>query len=663
MYLYTLMLITIKNWIKILRILSVLATLIICVLIFEEIEFDDSLENWVPEHSTLIEDYKSFLEEFQTDASIIISIVEDPSSNQRVFLNNLDSLVEKLKKLEHVLNVGVWPPPFLSYEKKPVDSIHSYYLTYLPPSHLNPNRPELVQQITELLQVTGLEFHIAGTGVIYKAINDMTRTATKHSLIIGIALLIVLMVLIIRNARIILKTIFIAIGSISFLFILAWYMNIKFNTIMATLPILILFYSTSTSVHIYNHHGDLGKILKPAVLSVLTTCASFSPFLLDSSRLLRDFGIAAITGLLGGIFWTIVFYYPRIDPPEKEMPITRYLDCVPRYWNKHLLFYAVIFSLALIPGIVRIRSEIDVFKVLPSSNKAVKDYKFIENNVGPIMPVEYQVNIRATEKKTLQLWIDDVVELDEVGASISYLSFPSWLNIEHLGFVSGNGEIGRIVFYVRELTTKEGKDLVFKIGQLADDLFSGEQEIPRPTGYASLYVSVSDHLATSFRNSLLMAFSFVFLILFIYLRNIRLFLAAIFPNLVPILMLLGIMGWFRIPLDMVTFPTGCLVLGIIVDDTIHMLYWYRKFENVYTAFAEGGPGIIVTSIIFIAGFSVFLFSDANPVKLFGVLTITTMIAALYGDIIILPLILQSKRLFSKKQNKQNSNEIPSNHKI
>ena len=111
------------------------------------------------------------------------------------------------------------------------------------------------------------------------------------------------------------------------------------------------------------------------------------------------------------------------------------------------------------------------------------------------------------------------------------------------------------------------------------------------------------------------------------------------PNLLPILAILGVMGWFHIPLDMVTFPMGCLALGLIVDDTVHYLYWYRKSRDVQFAYEKAGPGTVITSLIYILGFSVFLFAAANPVRYFGILAITALITALFGDIVILPIIL------------------------
>ena len=168
-----------KSWIKILIALFLLLTLSVTGLILHRLTFDDSLQNWVPPNSEIINDYKTFLNEFNTDALIILSIVDKKDKGRDSFSVTLDSLVKQITRLEHVVTCGKWPPPFLRYKTSPKQNNHSFYITFLPPSHLNPNRPELVQNLRDILQKAGVEYHIAGTGVIHKAINDMTRQGFK----------------------------------------------------------------------------------------------------------------------------------------------------------------------------------------------------------------------------------------------------------------------------------------------------------------------------------------------------------------------------------------------------------------------------------------------------------------------------------------------------
>ncbi len=100
------------------------------------------------------------------------------------------------------------------------------------------------------------------------------------------------------------------------------------------------------------------------------------------------------------------------------------------------------------------------------------------------------------------------------------------------------------------------------------------------------------------------------------------------------------MGWLDINLDMVTVSIGCLLLSIIVDDTIHFLFWFKKTRNVQAAFKEAAPGILLTSIILGCGFVIYFISPAPPLQYFGFLSVTVLFTALYGDLIILPYMLE-----------------------
>jgi predicted RND superfamily exporter protein len=618
-----------------LLILSIAAT----IFFIPRLIFDDSLQSWVPPESQIINDYKTFLAEFKTDALMIVSIVNSKGADEDAFSNAVDSITKQIAGFQHVKSVGSWPPPFLKHKTKSPNNIHSFFISFLPPSHLNPNRPELVQDLTEFLDSANVEYHLAGTGVIHKAINDFTSHASRRYLLIGIALLIILLVVYLRDFQIILKTVGISLGSVSLVLLAAYLLGIQFNMIMSILPCLILFYSTSISIHILNHRGDIRKVLWPTVIAVLTTCAGFSAFLLDPAPLLRDFGLLAIVGLVGGLFWALILFYPDHGSLRADLPFKNKIHFIEKLWNSSSLFVGIILFAFLIPGVFRIKSEINILSTLPGGHRTVQDYLFIEKNVGPYVPVEYCVDISQTNSQDLSNWIEAVYSLDKVGAVMSYLAIPVWMDQRNFGYVSEDGRTGRVVFFVPVISTTEGMQLVHQIENLAKEYFPDSRVIPKPTGYVSLYVSVANHLAKSFRQSLLLAFVFVFLLILIYLRNLKLFLASVLPNLFPVIAILGVMGWFHIPLDMITVPMGCMALGIIVDDTVHFLYWYRKTDSVHLALKNAGPGSVITSLIYILGFSVFLFSEANPVRYFGILSITTMATALFGDIVILPVIL------------------------
>lgn len=636
-----------KSKISILRSILLVLFLVSMAFIIPNLTIDDSIQNWLPRDLNLINDYKNFLENFKSDAIIIISIVDSSEKSSKPISMVIDKLIQEISNLPHVTNVMNWPPPFLRSKTKPAQNIHSFFLTFRPPSHMNPNRPELIDEVTKILETAGVEYHIAGTGVIHKAINEETKQASRKFLGIGLFILLLFLILILRNIQIVLKTIGISLGGVAVVLLTAYLLKIEFNMAIAILPILIMFYSTSVSVHIFNHGGAFKKILWPTLTAVLTTCAGFSVFLLEPIPLLRDFGLLAISGLVGGFLWAAIFYFPRTSQHQIQFPYRERIHKMQNLWNIKSLALGIVLLAVFIPGALKIKSEININSTLPSDNQSLMDYFFIEKNVGLYMPIEYLVNIGQVVSQDVRLWIEDVYQLENVGGVMSYMQIPRFLDPQSLGYVSKDGQVGRVTFFIPMMSTTEGLKLVNQIEDKATNHFSYSAAIPKPTGYSSLYVVVADSLSRSFRKSLILAFIFVFFIIFIYLRSFKLFFASIFPNLFPIVAMMGVMGWSRIPLDMVTVPIGCLALGTIVDNSIHLLYWYRKTGDVQKAFSHAGPGIIVTSVILILGFSVFLFAQAPPARNFGILSIAAMFMALFGDAVLLPTILQ----WSKRQKK------------
>lgn len=630
--------------IKNLQLLLLFVVLLAAVFVAPKITVDDSLQDWVPADEPIVKDYEDFLNAFHSDALLIISIVDSAHSTPVVAPATIDTVMAHISRLPHVRTVLRWPPPFLRLKTKPGKHIKAFFVSYLPPSLINPNRPLLIQQITDILDASGLTYHLAGTGVIHKAMNEETRRSTRRFLIIGLTALFVLLFAITRNIQTVLKTISISLGGVAFVFLFAYLFHIKFNMIMSILVILILFYSSSISVHILNHRGNFKIVFWPTVTAVLTTCAGFSTFLFESAPVLRHFGFLAIISLLGGFFWAIILYWPDTSATPSHLPLQKTIFRFEKFWSPVMVLLGIALIVIFLPFALRVRSEINPNSLLPERNRAIQDYHFTEENVSPYVPIEYRVDLRRVNPGKLNEWIKAVYQLDKVGAVMSYLAIPIWLNPQKLGYISRDGRSGRVTFFVPVMSTTEGLALVNQIDQLAREKSLSPESVSPPTGFVALYVSVAHHLAKSFAQTLLLAFLLVFLIMFIFLRRFKLFLAAIFPNLLPVIAVLGMMGLLHLPLDMVTLPIGCLSLGIIVDDTIHFLYWFKKTSDLHTTLKEAGPGMVVTSLIHILGFAVFLLSGAPPVRYFGILTITAMATALFGDIVMLPVILQFSRV-------------------
>lgn len=165
-----------------------------------------------------------------------------------------------------------------------------------------------------------------------------------------------------------------------------------------------------------------------------------------------------------------------------------------------------------------------------------------------------------------------------------------------------------------------------------------------------MVVLYNNMLQSLFRSQILtigVVFIAVMLMFALLFRNLYLASLAILPNLFAAAIVLGLMGWLRIPLDMMTITIAAIVIGIAVDDTIHYIHRFSEEFNRdgdYLAAARRshntiGRAMYYTTVTITMGFSILAFSNFVPTIYFGLLTGFSMIAALIADMTLLPSLL------------------------
>jgi hypothetical protein len=114
-------------------------------------------------------------------------------------------------------------------------------------------------------------------------------------------------------------------------------------------------------------------------------------------------------------------------------------------------------------------------------------------------------------------------------------------------------------------------------------------------------------------------------------------------------MVVGFMGWLGIPLDIASVMIASVALGIIVDDTIHFLYHFRRqYQSnsdlelaIQATYAVAGVPLVLTTLVFVGGFLVLTPSLFQPTRTFGLLSAFTIAAAFAADLLLLPALLAS----------------------
>ncbi len=164
------------------------------------------------------------------------------------------------------------------------------------------------------------------------------------------------------------------------------------------------------------------------------------------------------------------------------------------------------------------------------------------------------------------------------------------------------------------------------------------------TGVMTLFGRIIHSAIYSATQSYLIAFAVITLMMIFMVGSVRLGLAAMLPNLAPIIITMGLMGWLGLPLDMFTMLIGSIAIGIAVDDTIHFIYNFRRY------FAQSGDGVtavrqtlhtagramMTTTVVLSLGFFIFMFASMNNLFNFGMLTGIALILALLSDFLLAP---------------------------
>ena len=167
------------------------------------------------------------------------------------------------------------------------------------------------------------------------------------------------------------------------------------------------------------------------------------------------------------------------------------------------------------------------------------------------------------------------------------------------------------------------------------------------TGVIPLVYKTQRELLKSLRESILWATVLISIVMMCVLQSVPAGLISMIPNVFPIVMVFGTLGWLGIKIDIGIMMCASVALGVAVDDTVHFLTWFRRGmkegrnrkEATILAYDRCGKAMFQTTMVAGVGLSVFALSSFTPTQQFGYLMVTMLSAALLGDLLVLPAIL------------------------
>ncbi|SDG61532.1 efflux RND transporter permease subunit [Winogradskyella thalassocola] len=472
--------------------------------------------------------------------------------------------------------------------------------------------------------------------------------------------------------------------------------------------------------HEVKSHGNKVRSLQRVITKVgnatlmtnVTTASGFATFMLTESTLLKEFGIVASLSILA-IFTLCLLIIP-IMYTFLPYPKERHLEHLNKRWigafvnwmesmvkNKKITIYitTLILIVASIIGIHQIKISGSLIEDMPQNTEFFKDIRFFESEFNGIMPLEIMIDTKrkkgvmklATLKRMDELedLIQDIPELSRPISVVSlvkyskqayyngnpkYYQLPtsqensfilsyaknSSTNVNMLNnFVDSTGQYARITTFMKDIGTDKMERIQEDLQVKINKLFPKERYNVIITGKALVFQKGTKYLVKNLAISLTLAIVLIALFMAYLFRSFRMIIVSLIPNLLPLVITAGIMGYLGVPIKPSTILVFSIAFGISVDDTIHFLAKYRQElqannwkirKSVYAALRETGVSMIYTSIVLFFGFSVFTISSFGGTVALGALVSITLLFAMLSNLLLLPsLLLSLERNIANKE--------------
>jgi predicted RND superfamily exporter protein len=226
-------------------------------------------------------------------------------------------------------------------------------------------------------------------------------------------------------------------------------------------------------------------------------------------------------------------------------------------------------------------------------------------------------------------------------------------------YVDSTGQFARITTFMRDENGDNMPKIEAEIRKKANRLFPPDRYHVTITGKALVFQKGTAYLLDNLLSSLVFAFFLTSLLVAFMFRSFKMVLVSIIPNLLPLLLTAGIMGFLDIPLKPSTILVFGIAFGLSVDDTIRFLAQYREElkknnwkirKSVYATFNDAGLSMFYTSIVLFFGFSVFMLSSFGGTIALGGLISLTLLFGMLSNLMLLPaLVLTLNKTLANEQ--------------
>ena len=568
---------------------------------------------------------------------------------------------------------------------------------------------QAVREVRDELVQDDREVYLAGSAVIDEAFFRYSQRDTAVYAPVMAVVLILMLGLMFRSVAGVALPLAVCglsiVWALGFLLWMGWVTNI----ISTMLPPMLVAVGVADSVHLLQQlrlRARLGeppdvalrnafvRVFRPCLLTSLTTAAGMVALSAAHLSGIREFGLAAAVGVLGAFFLTLVGLPLALSvmPPRLlgglggagDRPTPGVLVAVASFATRRPKLVVVSAAVAVgvaIAGIAQLEVGASMTSYFWDEDPVFVDGLTIDAGFGGSLPGE--ILIEAIDGDLLEpdalAAMEACAEYMEAQEATGPALSPADLLREArrvlrndppgetalpesraeaaqvLMLVEGDAELNRFLTVDRTAARVEIALEMARYEVLVDNLpaiEAGLAEVAegrvtaRVTGLARLLGAMEQYLVDSQVRTFSLAFVLVLGCIAVFFRSWRAGVLSAVPNLFPLVLVLGLMGWTGIKLDLTTIMIAPLLLGLVVDDTVHVLERVLEARSegasVPSAFSssvqEVGHAVLITSLILTAGFLCPVLGSFKPNFYFGVLTCTAILLALIGDLVVFPAV-------------------------
>jgi predicted RND superfamily exporter protein len=498
---------------------------------------------------------------------------------------------------------------------------------------------------------------------------------------------------------------------LTFLMVLAsqTLMGYKLNNFTANIPVFIMAIGIADAIHLYSIwlmqrregssnydavYHSLQKNIMPVFLTSVTTTVGFSTLAISNIVPVSTLGIAtgsgAILAFIISIVWmpAILFLLKkphRVQKKQSQLTPTSqvshgYGAFILKY-NKTIVVTVTLLSLLIGAGLSNIRVDSNTIKFFSEKVEIRQSSEFTMQHLTG--PMAYTLLVDSGQKngikepvflKTLERFQKEYEEkFTDVRKVYSLLDtvkrynkiynqkeevptnrdlIAQYLLLYSMDLPQGKEITDRVDFHeqvlrVTALTNivETSKDL--EMIDYAKAWWANTPYKVTMTGQTVMYAYMTQDITNTLIYSLTLTLIVVSLLMLLIFKRVKILWILMLPNILPVLLVLGIMGWLGITIDMGIAIAGAIIIGVAVDDTIHFLVKYfdakRRGLPQVEVFNEvlhyAGRAIVFTTIVLSLSFGIFVFSDFTPNQNFGIVTATALSLAMVIDLLYLPALL------------------------